>query len=685
MSTKILTKNFNVENAKNFVTSVTEGVDSYYIFAAKHQPYENQDILDSSSTVEDTIQVTTFDVYNDLIFGKKVSTTTDVNYMVPRNEWVSGTVYAIYDHEDADLHNKQFFTITNVGVFYHFYKCLNNNNGGESTVEPTGTSLYPFQTSDNYVWKYMSTVPLGIFNRFKTVNYAPIAVLDEVITSATAGTIENIQIVSSGSGYNNYIPSAEFTSGDIKLEGSSVFYGLSDAASSLNDYYNNCTIKITSGVAEGEYRTIVDYTVDAGIKKIEIASAFSNAPSSTDTYEIYPTVFLYSDGTHTVNAAAIAIIDADASNSISYVDILDSGENYREATAVLNISSVVSVTEEASLRTIISPPGGHGSDPISELGANRVCITSRFIKSEAGFIPVTNDFRTVGLIKNPTFNEIKLELDLGETSGTFLVGEPVYSYKDIILTGSVALTQSSTVVTGNTTQFVKSLSNNDSIYITDGTNKLFTTVNAISNSIQLTIKSAATYTSSSAFISLLDKSYYGEVTEVGSSYIKIKDVSPGLVTGDTYIYGNTSLTTSKIDMTDDLPISIADGEAINGNYETFVGLTRFSGYVSSDSGDITEDGELTQNIGNEYTTPTAIFHSYANNDSRDTIYASNIKNVFEINNDIIAESGTVTFALSNKYNGDLLLDSGKVLYLENLDPISRANNKSEIIKIVLEF
>ena len=38
------------------------------------------------------------------------------------------------------------------------YKCMNNNAGGTSTVEPSGTSTSEFTTADSYVWKYMYTL-----------------------------------------------------------------------------------------------------------------------------------------------------------------------------------------------------------------------------------------------------------------------------------------------------------------------------------------------------------------------------------------------------------------------------------------------------------------------------------------------------------------------------------------------
>jgi hypothetical protein len=64
------------------------------------------------------------------------------------------------------------------------------------------------------------------------------------------------------------------------------------------------------------------------------------------------------------------------------------------------------------------------------------------------------------------------------------------------------------------------------------------------------------------------------------------------------------------------------------------------------------------------------------------IYNLDPSGVREING---LTSGATIENLSNKYPGDFVVGSGEVLYLENLDPITRSGNKSEIIKIILEF
>jgi hypothetical protein len=68
------------------------------------------------------------------------------------------------------------------------------------------------------------------------------------------------------------------------------------------------------------------------------------------------------------------------------------------------------------------------------------------------------------------------------------------------------------------------------------------------------------------------------------------------------------------------------------------------------------------------------------------MYISNKFGTFNLNTDVVGNTSSVILEnLNNKYPGDFVVGSGQVLYIENLDPITRASNKSEIIKIILEF
>jgi len=49
----------------------------------------------------------------------------------------------------------------------------------------------------------------------------------------------------------------------------------------------------------------------------------------------------------------------------------------------------------------MSPTGGHGANPVEELGGSYVMINPRLRGSESGVIDTQNDIRQIALIKNP--------------------------------------------------------------------------------------------------------------------------------------------------------------------------------------------------------------------------------------------------------------------------------------------
>lgn len=120
------------------------------------------------------------------------------------------------------------------------------------------------------------------------------------------------------------------------------------------------------------------------------------------------------------------------SQTVSTITISDPGLNYTYGT--------VSITggggSGATGRAIISPPGGHGSDPIYELGGSRIIISAKVKGTENGVLPTSNDLRQIALIKDPyLFDSTQLATNTaffqGQTitttgSGDFVQDEFVY-------------------------------------------------------------------------------------------------------------------------------------------------------------------------------------------------------------------------------------------------------------------
>lgn len=132
----------------------------------------------------------------------------------------------------------------------------------------------------------------------------------------------------------------------------------------------------------------------------------------------------------------------------------NNGSKYRFANAY--VVDTNSSGRSANLRAILSPVGGHGSDPISELGAHYVMINVRTEYNEGfGDFPGGFSYRKLGLIKNPkntagqvanvsTLNGL-VGITLSNVSGTFTNNE----FIEGLNSGANAYAITSNVVSGN--------------------------------------------------------------------------------------------------------------------------------------------------------------------------------------------------------------------------------------------
>jgi hypothetical protein len=112
------------------------------------------------------------------------------------------------------------------------------------------------------------------------------------------------------------------------------------------------------------------------------------------------------------------------------------------------------------------------------------------------------------------------------------------------------------------------------------------------------------------------------------------------------------------------------------NFNTFDQRVRF-GYTST-TGTPVEDEVIYQT---SISTANAKFHSSDSNyvfltDERGTLNAANT---------LIGNTSSAQISINSKLPPDLVVGSGEVLYIENTDPISRSNNQTEVIKIIMTF
>lgn len=667
--TKLVTSDFNVHNARQFIESIDEPQsDNYYVMFGKHTEYSGSD--SAIETPVNTYKYKLQTIYNDMIFGKKISA-DDVNLVVNKVLWESNTIYDIYDDE-TDLSDKNFYVATQDGSIYNVYKCLFNNNDSVSTIMPTTVGPTIFTETDGYMWKYLYSISASQWSKFSTTSYIPVYSNTDIKDITTDRAIDVILTEYTGSYYNNYTDGTFETGNQIV---SSNQFKLSGNAVSINNYYTGCIIKFSTSFGD-EYKEITSYVISGSDKTITIDSPVEYDVEVGDTYQIYPKVKISGDGNETSSCLAWAVVDSTSSNSISYVEILKSGSGYRLPTASIVFDESVNVTDEAILRPIISPLCGHGYDPAVELIANKICLSIKIYKNESNNIISANDYRNIILLKNPLLNNLNIEYD--GISSIFDIGELVYQYRPIQMVGTVSgNTSANGILTGSNTLFTDSLKVDDKILVQNSTVSFFTTVTAIANDTSLTVSPTLIGNISSSNISLAIIESSGKVTSFLSNSVNLTEVSNNFNI-NSFAIGSNSF--SKITITD-----VNNNGRITNNLNTLQQTILFEGGKTSVI-DFEEDEIVYQQgtYSDETLRPIGRLFHYIN-DTTDKLYITNERNIFSSNAIIIGNTSGAVFVSTNKYNGDLIKDSGEVLYITNIEAVSKDDESTEVIKITLEF
>ncbi len=449
---KLITNNLRLFNVDQFIESFTEpGFNIYYFFVGNPLPFA---IDNSPPTLYDNAQTVLVDSYENMIYGKRVSS-NDVVMMARRIDWQTNTVYQKYTHDSNTLYSQDYFVVVDEGSSYNVFKCLDNSGETPSTDPPslleTAADDDFYFTTDGYQWKYMYSITPTQFSKFSTSEYIPVYVNSNVVGNAVSGSIDNIEVVAGGNNYSSY---ANGSFQEVRVGGNPLIFAIDPSnASSNTNFYIGSAIKVVSGAGSGQQRTITGYTVSGSTRRVIIDTPFSTAPTTSSTYEITPLVSISGDGT---GAIARAIVNS-VSNTIYKIEVVDRGYGYTYASAVItgntgviNVSTGTAITaNSATAKIIISPRGGHGSNAAMELGSRHVGISVTFDSSLSGNKVVDdNDFRSIGILRDPLFSNAVL--DVSSTTGTFTVGEYVYQTQGSPIAG-IVITKPGSGYTSNAT------------------------------------------------------------------------------------------------------------------------------------------------------------------------------------------------------------------------------------------
>ena len=354
----IITEKFRTHNAKQFIEDFSESGQSNYIFIGRSHAWTD----DTSPPAPANSQSEEIGAYEDMIALKKVSS-TDISHGLVRYDWTSGTKYDEYRDNYSASNTTNVTGVSNffdgrgyvITDEFKVYKCLKTGMSGgstvASTVKPTSVdTANPQVTGDGYMWKFMYSVVASDVIKFVTNDFIPVKSIGA--KSAVAG-----------SGTNGGFGSTATDDGSAQWD-------------------------VENAAVDG---AIYHYVVTAA------GSGYSNGSTGSFTVD----VAVEGDGS---GAVATLTFASGSLSSVAFKDTSSYGSGYKRASfPTLNSAiSGISAGSGATIHPVISPINGHGADPIEELGGNYAIVNSRLEFGEgSGDFPTDNDFRRIGLIKNP--------------------------------------------------------------------------------------------------------------------------------------------------------------------------------------------------------------------------------------------------------------------------------------------
>lgn len=668
MAVSIITNNQKAFLASQIIESVTETANTtYYFFTADHTLNPDNTVMSVSDTVEDTY----IDVYKNMIQGKRISS-SDFAYVIENNQYVSNTAYDMYEH-DVEYLDKNFYVSVDEGSYIHVYKCLDNNLNGRSTVQPnfshiTGANTIFYRTSDGYAWKYMYSFSSSDKLKFSTTKYIPVIANSSVQANAVAGAIDAIKIETVGRKYDNYIEGS-WSGSDIRVGGNTVTYQISDDAKNSNSFYTGCLLYVSAGTGSGQYKLITDYFSNNSGKYVVVNSAFTTTPTNGTQYQIYPNVNVYGTGRESSNVVARALINASSSNSVYRVEILNRGAGYTfYATANVTANSVVGVQAESALKVILPPPGGHGANAITELLCNKLELSVKISNNESNTVSTKNGFRQVGILQDPLFANVLLTTT--NVTGIFTSSETVYKISPSLICSNVSVNTTSNALSVTLDTYRNNLKANDMIYLEGNSVVQLAYVNTVTNATSIQISTNGYFTSNTAKLYFANPSTNAVVYFANSTAVAVTNCY-GIISNSDVIVGYSSGSKATVN-------TISRAGVVKG-FNTFMNMFKVSGSLVSGTfqeNEVVRNGALSAN---------GLLHSYQSNGTYD-LYITNLLGDINIGgNTIIGSNSGAVATFTNKFDPELVFGSGKVLFLENLDRVTRSANTSETFQIIFDF
>lgn len=289
------------------------------------------------------------------------------SYVVPRRNWISNTTYRSYDDNVDKLNDPTLYSYYVINSTNDVYICVRQGvdaNGlpTPSIFEPTSRSVQVEKKDDGYVWKYMYTISTADATAFLSANFMPVKYIDSALDTDPY--------------YTQYLVKQAAVQKPKQILG----------------------FKVTN--PGSGYTSSVVNTINTGNQIVIRGDNIRPAKAR-----------LVRSSTNTITSVEIQ----DSGTSGTITDGLAFGSGYNNATVV--IPAPTSGTTATAI-PVFGPAQGLGYNPVKDLQATAIMFNIRPNDDVDGTFVVGNDYRQIGLIKNPTLADS--ELAFTGTSGLAL-------------------------------------------------------------------------------------------------------------------------------------------------------------------------------------------------------------------------------------------------------------------------
>jgi len=264
--TAIVTTPLKTEFIQNLLNDLDDSATNYYVGIGRSQDWNDSDVAPTPLN-------TGREERDFRLNMQSMKLAADWSFVVPRNNWSTGTIYSAYSDVVAGHGATPYYVVTEENAVYLCLRQGRDSTTGtanQSSVQPTGSDTTPQVYSDGYVWKFLYTIGASDASKFLSANFMPVQFVDSTDSSSLAvlieqkgiqdaadsGQLAGISVLNAGAGYVSQ-PTVTITGNGTSAAANAVIVGgavsyieIDDSGSILSGIgsgYDYAAVSITGG------------------------------------------------------------------------------------------------------------------------------------------------------------------------------------------------------------------------------------------------------------------------------------------------------------------------------------------------------------------------------------------------------------------------------------------------------